>query len=137
MRDGTICFAAEMRKPYTRKGAKGEYIDRDGCHGDWRLRVPIPAELSEANRTIYMTSITNKLNTKKLLREMVGQRLDRIEQQLSAIQALLDSRSVEAADTAPGGFERKRALRKANVRVSGGSRAKKRVEGAGFERPTF
>lgn len=93
LKDGTICFVCEARKPYTRRGTERKFIDEDGCFGSWECDASYPGKEPDANRIILMTAIANKLNTKKALREMVDKRLDRIEQQLAAITRLLEQRT--------------------------------------------
>jgi len=93
LKDDTICFVAESRKPYTKRGTKGEFIDVDGCYGRWDYDASYPGKETDANRIIVMTAIAHKLNTKKVIREMVGTRLDRIERQLATISHLLAKRT--------------------------------------------
>lgn len=90
LRDGTIVFAAAQRRPYHKKGTPKRFIDEDGCFGWSLFDVPRLADLTDAQRIIAVLSMTQKLNTKKMLREQVEARLERIEKQLEAVIVRLD-----------------------------------------------
>lgn len=90
LRDGTIVFAAAQRRPYHKKGTPKPFIDEDGCFAWSRFHQPVLAKLTDAQRIIAVLSMTQNLNTKKLLREQVEARLKRIERQLEAVVASLD-----------------------------------------------
>jgi hypothetical protein len=90
LRDGTIVFAAAQRRPYPKKGRPKPFIDEDGCFGWSLFDVPRLADLTDAQRIIAVLSMKQKLNTKKLLREQVEARLERIEKQLEAVMVRLD-----------------------------------------------
>lgn len=90
MRDGKIVFAAAQRRPYHKRGAPKPFVDEDGCF-DWSLfDVPRLADLTDAQRIIAVLSMTQKLNTKKLFKEQVEARLERIEKQLEAVVVKLE-----------------------------------------------
>lgn len=111
LKDGTICFVSESRKPYTKRGTKGKFIDVDGCFGSWDCDGTYPAKQTDANRIILMTAIANRLNTKKVVREMVSERLDRIEQRLEAIEALLRDSASSRSRSGASGARRSTAAR--------------------------
>lgn len=90
LRDGTIVYAGPMRRPYHKKGRPKPFIDEDGCFGWSQFGVQRLADLTDAQRIIAVLSMTQKLNTKKLLREQVEARLERIEKQFEIVVAKLD-----------------------------------------------
>lgn len=90
LRDGTIVFASSQRRPYHKKGRPKQFIDEDGCFGWSLFDQPVLAKLTDTQRIIAVLSMTQMLNTKKLLREQVESRLERIEKQLEAVVAKLD-----------------------------------------------
>jgi hypothetical protein len=90
LRDGTIVYAGPMRRPYHKKGRPKPFIDEDGCFGWSQFGVQPLADLTDAQRIIAVLSMTQKLNTKKLLREQVEARLERIEKQLEAVISKLN-----------------------------------------------
>lgn len=90
LRDGTIVYAGAMRRPYHKKGTPKRFIDEDGCFGWSQFGVQRLADLTDAQRIIAVLSMTQKLNTKKLLREQIETRLERIEKQLEVVVAKLD-----------------------------------------------
>lgn len=89
LRDGTIVFAAAQRRPYHKKGRPKQFIDEDGCFGWSLFDQPVLAKLTDTQRIIAVLSMTQKLNTKKMLREQVEARLERIEKQLETVVATL------------------------------------------------
>lgn len=89
LKDGTIVFAAAQRRPYHKKGTPKPFVDEDGCFGWSLFDQPVLAELTDTQRIIAVLSMTQKLNTKKLLREQVEARLDRLEARVEEILSLL------------------------------------------------
>ena len=85
-----LVFAAAQRRPYHKKGRPKPFVDDDGCFGWSLFDQPVLAKLTEAQRIIAVLSMTQKLNTKKLLREQVESRLERIEKRLEEVVATLD-----------------------------------------------
>lgn len=90
LRDGTIVYAGAMRRPYHKKGTPKRFVDEDGCFGWSQFGVQRLADLTDPQRIIAVLSMTQMLNTKKLLRAEVEARLERIEKQLETIAAKLD-----------------------------------------------
>lgn len=90
LRDGTIVFAAAQRRPYHKKGRPKPFVDEDGCFSWSLFDEPVLAKLTDTQRIITVLSITQKLNTKKMLREQVEARLERIEKQLEVVVAKLE-----------------------------------------------
>jgi len=89
LRDGTIVFAAAQRRPYHKKGRPKQFIDEDGCFGWSLFDQPVLAKLTDTQRIIAVLSMTQNLNTKKMLRKQVEARLERIEKQLETVVATL------------------------------------------------
>jgi hypothetical protein len=89
LKDGTIVFAAAQRRPYHKKGTPKPFVDEDGCFGWSLFNQPILAELTDTQRIIAVLSMTQKLNTKKLLREQIEKRLERLEARVEEILAHL------------------------------------------------
>ena len=89
LRDGTIDFAAAQRRPYHKKGTPKPFVDEDGCFGWSLFDQPVLAKLTDTQRIIAVLSMTQKLNTKKLLREQVEARLDRLEARVEEMLSLV------------------------------------------------
>lgn len=90
LKDGTVVACHTGRRPYHKKGQPKPFVDDDGCFGWFEADGSYPGSLPDSQRIILMLSMTQRLNTQKLLREQVEKRLERIEQLL---KSLLNSRT--------------------------------------------
>jgi hypothetical protein len=90
LKDGTVLFAYEDRKPYRRPGERDQFVDEDGCYGWSIMDAKYPAQNKDANRIIITTAMVNALNVRKAIRNQVEKRLDRIETQLSKVTEMLE-----------------------------------------------
>lgn len=89
LRDGTIWFAAQVRKPPKNKKPK---IDEDGvCR--WFLDETEPCRLSDSGKSVRHTAVAVALNTKKLIRDRVEKKLDLILKRLDDISERLESKA--------------------------------------------
>jgi len=96
LRDGTIWFAIQTRKP-KKSGNVAPQIDEDGVH-DWYVDEDEPNRLSDWGKGLRHGAVANRLNTRRAIREQVepkldellrlvgelGERLSRVEQLLAA-----------------------------------------------------
>lgn len=85
LQDGTILFAFQKRKPVKSSMHPKPQIDEDGIY-DWYFEKQDEAQrYSDWGKGVHHSAIVNCLNTKRIIREQVETRLERIEAQLAAI----------------------------------------------------
>jgi hypothetical protein len=90
LRDGTIWLAFETRKPMRRKRCREPKIDEDGVHS-WFLteKEEEVDRLSDWGKGVFHTSVAVGLNMRRITREHVTTRLDRIEKRMAGLQEQL------------------------------------------------
>ena len=88
LRDGTIVFAIPTKKPRKTR-YETPSIDEDGI---WRWFVDEgdTASLNDVSRTIWFCSVANCLNTRRIVRQQVEDKLVTVLDRLEAMQAQLD-----------------------------------------------
>src|SRR5262249_55681028 len=85
LQDGTILFAFQKRKPVKSSMHPKPQIDEDGIY-DWYFEKQEEAQsYSDWGKGVHHSAIVNSLNTKRIIREQVETRLERIESQLVSI----------------------------------------------------
>jgi hypothetical protein len=85
LQDGTILFAFQKRKPMKSSVRGHPKIDEDGIY-DWYIEKQEEAQrYTDWGKGVHHSAIVNCLNTKRIIRERVETRLDRIESQLASI----------------------------------------------------
>ena len=85
LKDGTIVACHTARRPYSRRNHPKPFVDKDGCFGWIEADGSYPGRLPDTQRIILMLSMTQRLNTKKLLHDQVERRLQRMEAKLDAL----------------------------------------------------
>jgi len=90
LRDGTIWLAFENRKPTRHKRCREARIDEDGIH-DWFFteKEEEVNRLSDWGKGVFHTSVAMCLNMRRITREHVTTRLDRIEESIAGLQEQL------------------------------------------------
>lgn len=90
LRDGTIWLVFETRKPTRHKHCREPRIDEDGIH-DWFFteKEEEVNRLSDWGKGVFYTSVATCLNMRRITREQVTRRLDRIEERIAGLQAQL------------------------------------------------
>lgn len=90
LRDGTIWLAFETRKPRRRKHCREPKIDEDGIHR-WLFteKEEEVNRLSDWGKGVFYTSVATCLNMRRITREHVTTRLDRIEERIAGLQEQL------------------------------------------------
>lgn len=76
LRDGTIWFAEQTRKPRTTRHFTPE-IDGDGIH-NWFLDEEEPTRLTDWGKGLRHGAVVNRLNVKRAIREQVEPKLDEL-----------------------------------------------------------
>lgn len=100
LRDGTIVLAMPTRKP--RKTAhETPSIDEDGIWR-WFDDEADTGTYNDVRKTIWFCAVTNCLNTKRIVRQQVEDKLVKVLDRLEAMQAQLD-RIEKRLDAEPSG----------------------------------
>lgn len=91
LRDGTILCALPTRKPIRRILKRDKQsIDVDNIIESWRTSGGEYRTIDMPRRERFMGIMTNSLNTRRNLRDLVLPTLDAIETRLSRIEAMLE-----------------------------------------------
>lgn len=90
LRDGTTWLAFETRKPRRRKHCQDPTIDEDGIH-TWFFteKEEEVNRHSDWGKGVFYTSVASCLNMRRITREHVTTRLDRIEERMVGLQEQL------------------------------------------------
>lgn len=83
--DGTIVFATQTRKPVKSNVRGKPRIDEDGIHNWYIEKQDDVQRYTDWGKGVHHSAVVQCLNTKRIIREQVEGRLERIEAQLVAI----------------------------------------------------
>lgn len=88
LRDGTIVLAIPTRKPRKTR-YETPSIDEDGI---WRWYVDDgnTGSYNDVGKTVWLCSVSNCLNTRRIVRQQVEDKLVKVLDRLEAVQAQLD-----------------------------------------------
>ena len=84
-KDDTICFAHATRKPRKTKGSRPPRIDEDGI---WQWSHQSDEEVrtfTDWGKGVHHTAVVTRLNVKRIVREQIEPRLERLEQQIKTL----------------------------------------------------
>jgi hypothetical protein len=84
-KDGTICFAHATHKPRRTKGSRPPRIDEDGI---WQWFDQTDEEVrsfTDWGKGVHHTAVVTRLNVKRIVRQQIEPRLDRVEQQIMTL----------------------------------------------------
>jgi hypothetical protein len=90
LKDGTVASVLESRKPSKRALGRGKRIDDDGVYREYVTDATTYDNHTDAQRIQKHITIATAINVKRALRQLVVPRLDRLAEQVSALQAQLD-----------------------------------------------
>jgi len=85
-RDGTIYLVNETRKPRKTKYSPRPKIDEDGICTLYVEKDVQVKDLPDWMKSVWHTALATTLNAKRILRQQIEPRLDRIERTLQTIQ---------------------------------------------------
>jgi len=90
LKDGTVYLALPVRKPRKTKYSSAPKIDEEGvCN--WNIeREVVPKDLPDWAKGAWHAAVSTCLNVKRIVREQVAQRLDRVDQQVQELRQQLD-----------------------------------------------
>lgn len=92
LHDGTVVSARPDRKPTPKTlRAEGLRIDEDGIYREWMEGAREFSDLPLETRIRLQSVIANRLNTRRVVREMIVPHLTKLQADMDAIRGQLDS----------------------------------------------
>jgi hypothetical protein len=98
IKDGTIVFAMQTRKPPKNSLDRGQCIDEDGIHRWFITNKESYTQCPDREVIIRHLAVAGRLNTRRSSRELLFPRLDQLEEKIDALQQQLDRIELLLAD---------------------------------------
>ncbi len=102
LKDGTIWFAIQKRKPYAGPSGSRVRIDQDGIFEWYAESVEEESSFTGTAKIVRGATLATCLNLRRTIREMVEHRLEKLERRLQAIE----DRLAELVERLPAAVQR-------------------------------